>query len=128
MSANARKYSTISFNAIHAADLQEVCRSLDMNKVEFVEKAIQFFKQTGIDPRHKTDFRSETNRIIGFLRVQDDNAQAHFHKLETQIKSIQQSEQADMLDAMIQLMKNQTRTGEIMESILRSLQAIEKKR
>lgn len=121
MSENARKYSTISFNVIHANDLQEVCKSLDMNKVDFVESAIQFFKQTGIDPRQKTDFRSETNRIIGFLKTQDKNAQAHFAQLIDRIgdqSSTDPTIMVKMLGAMNQMLENQTKIMEQLQTMI----------
>jgi hypothetical protein len=78
-----------------------------MKQREFLEHSISFFKKTGLDPRKKTDFQSETNRLIGFLKVQDDNAIKHFKSQNTRITTIERvvSDQTESLDTLIELQK-----------------------
>lgn len=116
-------YSTLAYNSEHAEDLQQVCKSLNMTQRDFLENAIHFFKQTGIDPRTKTDFRSETNRLIGFIKTQDKTAKAYFEKLTESIRSIDtyepNSKRDDLLvSTMIDMVRKQGDMIDMMSSFI----------
>ena len=106
------KYSTLAYDSAHAKALQHLCDKLEIKQREFLESAINFFEVTGLDPRTPSvTFRSETNRLIGFIKKQDENAQGHFAQLIDRIDS--QSEMnpdimVKMLGAMNDMLSNQT--------------------
>lgn len=115
------KNSTIAYPSDHAPDLKIVCKNLNMTQGEFVEHAVHFFKRTGIDPRKKNDLRSETNRVIGFLKTQDKNAQEHFAQLIDRMGDQSATDpniMVKMLGAMNQMLENQTKIMEQLQHMI----------
>lgn len=90
------KYVTVSYDPAYSADLEKLCANLGIKKKDFLEKSISFFRQTGLDPREPQSvippIKTVENRLIGFLKTQDKNAEAHHQHLQNQINSIAESQ------------------------------------
>lgn len=82
-------YVTLSYDSAFRGELKKLCDTHGITQKDFVQFAIEYFNRTGIDPREKVDLSSliktSENRLIGFLKVQDKNAQLHFNHLQTQL-------------------------------------------
>lgn len=94
MEENKPAYSTISYSPELASELKELCQKHGMKQKEFLENSIRFFRRTGINPADELlDLRSQTqrseNRLIGFLKTQDKDAQKHFLLLNERIVKLE---------------------------------------
>ena len=104
-------YATISYSPELASELKELCQGLGMKQKEFLENSIRFFRRTGINPADELlDLRSQTqrseNRLIGFLKTQDKDAQKHFLLLSERVNQLEQviAEQSAMLGKLIDVL------------------------
>jgi hypothetical protein len=93
-------YATLSYDSAYSADLKKLCQKLGIKQKDFLEKSISFFQRSGLDPREPYDVSSQLkpteNRLIGFLKIQDRNAQVHFENLEKRMHQMEKN-QTDLL-------------------------------
>lgn len=90
-------YATVAYDSAYSGDLQKLCLKLGIKKKDFLEKSISFFRQTDLDPREPQNvispIKTIENRLIGFLKVQDKNAEVHHQHLQNQINTIAETQQ-----------------------------------
>lgn len=74
------KYKTISVNPEAFEEYEKLCKHYEMNKGEFLETIIKYFRETKVDPRDSKQIDvkglerkiSETDkRIISFIKMQE---------------------------------------------------------
>lgn len=74
-----RDITTVGISRNSMQKLESVCSSLNIDKKEFLENAIEFFAKTGDDPRDPIKenlvnrLSKIENRIIGFIKTQDND-------------------------------------------------------
>jgi hypothetical protein len=85
-------YVTLSYDSAYRPELVRICKSHGIKQKDFVQFAVDYFKKTGINPTDPLDVSSQIktteNRLIGFLKVQDRNAEKHFSLLEEQNRNL----------------------------------------
>ena len=99
----------LSYDSAYSADLKKLCQKLGIKQKDFLEKSISFFQRSGLDPREPHDVSSQLkpteNRLIGFLKIQDKNAQVHFENLEKRMHQMEKN-QTDLLLLLSQALKS----------------------
>jgi hypothetical protein len=91
-------YVTLSYDSAYRPELVRICKSHGIKQKDFVQFAVDYFKKTGINPSEPLDVSSQIktteNRLIGFLKVQDKNAERYFIQLEEQNRMLIQQNEA----------------------------------
>lgn len=120
-----RDITTVGISRNSMQKLESVCSSLNIDKKEFLENAIEFFAKTGDDPRDPIKenlvnrLSKIENRIIGFIKTQDndylkvllEDTKAGQNKLQKQKEDIEASivDSRDFLVEALKLVVTKTR-------------------
>lgn len=93
-------YVTLSYDSAYRPELVRICKLNGIKQKDFVRFAINYFRKTGINPSDPLDesyqIKTAENRLIGFLKVQDKNAERYFLQLEEQNRKLLEQNSALM--------------------------------
>lgn len=110
MTEKAPFYTTISISSSDRDELKKTCKNLNITQQDFIPLALRFFKKTGLDIHHyeeimNVQIKKSENRLIGFLKTQDQEMKNQELRLKNEMEVIQRNQLA-IVEHLKALIKN----------------------
>lgn len=105
-------YSTVNYSTAYREAFKTFCKQNGLKQIEYMEKSLRFFQRTGINPADEKAVEElstkNTNRLIGFLKVQDKIANQHFEMTSQRIEVLEKqlAQQTDLISHMIRILSD----------------------